>query len=30
MVESRVSTGALDNSWSWFLFNPHGLLFISG
>ena len=30
MVESRVSTGVLDNSESWFLFNPRGLLFISG
>ena len=29
MVESRVSTGGLDNSGSWFLFNPRGLLFFS-
>ena len=30
MVESRVSAGVLDNNGSWFLFNPRGLLFISG
>ena len=30
MVKSRVSTGVQDNNLSWFLFNPRGLLFISG
>ena len=29
MVESQVSTGVVDNSGSWFLFNPRVSLFIS-